>query len=75
MVGTQWASKSSRCDNYPSAVENVHQDDQRSCRSLLEVCCMKQKHRTQCEEGKKDASENNFCAIRDDVFGSEQYKV
>lgn len=74
VVGTQWASKSSRCDNYPSAVENVHQDDQRSCRSLLEVCCMKQKHRTQCEDGKKDASENSFCAIRDDVFGSEQYK-
>ena len=73
-LGTQWASNSERCDNYPNAVENIRQDDQRSCLALLEVCCMKQRHRTQCQSGKKAAAENSFCAIRDDVFGSEQYK-
>jgi hypothetical protein len=74
-LGTQWASNSERCDNYPNAVENIRQDDQQSCLALLEVCCMKQRHRTQCQSGKKAAAENSFCAIRDDVFGSEQYKV
>lgn len=75
MVGSQWASSGDRCDSYPQPVDQVREDDQRACRSILTVCCMKERQHLQCLEGQRSALEYTMCSIRDDVFGSEQFKV
>ncbi|KAJ8302142.1 hypothetical protein KUTeg_021129 [Tegillarca granosa] len=74
MVGSQWASSRDRCDSYPQSVDQVREDDQRACRSILTVCCMKERQHLQCLAGQRSALEYTMCSIRDDVFGSEQFK-
>ncbi|XP_021357401.1 fibulin-1-like isoform X2 [Mizuhopecten yessoensis] len=73
LTGSTWAGElSQRCDSYPTAVEGVGADDQRACRAILEVCCMKAKQKQQCDRGHKDALEFPSCTTRN-VFGAEQY--
>ena len=73
--GTKYATDSDTCEGYSYTVPGVGANDQFSCVSILKVCCMKQKQRDQCQSGKVDAISFGRCAIRDDTFGAEQYKV
>lgn len=75
LKGTQYATDSDTCEGYSTTVPGVGVGDQFSCLSILKVCCMKQKQRDQCQSGKTDAQNFGRCAIRDDMFGAEQYKV
>lgn len=74
LKGTQYATDSDTCEGYSTTVPGVGVGDQFSCLSILKVCCMKQKQRDQCQSGKTDAQNFGRCAIRDDMFGAEQYK-
>ncbi|XP_062610116.1 fibulin-1-like [Saccostrea cucullata] len=74
LEGTKYATDSSTCEGYSQSVPGVRLGDQPSCTFILKVCCMKQKQRDQCQNGKSDAASYGRCAIRDDVFGAEQYK-
>jgi hypothetical protein len=75
LQGTKYATDSNTCEGYSQSVPGVSVGDQPSCLTILQVCCMKQKQRDQCQNGKSDALSYSRCAIRDDMFGSEQYKV
>ena len=75
--GTDWAKSDTRCDNYPSAVLDVdsYAEDQRLCRTVLEVCCLKSKQEQMCAQGKLDAKDYSTCAIREDILGAVTYRV
>ncbi|XP_064604408.1 fibulin-2-like isoform X2 [Liolophura sinensis] len=73
-VGARLAESEDGCDSYQSVpLRDVGQGDQMSCRSIIEVCCLKKKHIDQCQRGKDDSINGRSCSIRSDAYGAEQY--
>ncbi|XP_050414607.1 fibulin-1 isoform X2 [Patella vulgata] len=72
--GLDWSIDDNRCDRHPGYVANVSMEDQSSCLSIVELCCIKDVLVKRCAKGKENALEGMMCAIRDSEQGSEQYK-
>ncbi|KAK6176086.1 hypothetical protein SNE40_014439 [Patella caerulea] len=72
--GLDWSIDDNRCDRHPGYVANVSMEDQSSCLSIVELCCIKDVLVKRCAKGKENALDGMMCAIRDSEQGSEQYK-
>lgn len=74
-LGTDWAKRSDRCDDYYEEIAAIKDTDQRMCRQVLEVCCIKSKQDEMCTRGVTDGLvEGGRCAVREDQIGAVTYK-
>ena len=75
-LGRQWyTTNRESCTVYPSAVTGVQSSDRSACGSIIDVCCIAQRHEKQCSMGKQSARIRRSCDGLSSRPGSEQARV
>ena len=58
--GVSWYSQSrGRCRSYLATVPNINSEQQFTCQSVINVCCMRERRKRQCETGLMVAQQYN----------------
>lgn len=60
-LGTSWASEGLRCEKFSGPVNGISQVEQGLCLETVDICCIREYHRKNCDKGKDKARQGLSC--------------
>ncbi|XP_015113474.1 fibulin-2 [Diachasma alloeum] len=69
-LGTDWASEGLRCEKFAGPVSGVPAVEQAMCLETVDICCIRENHRKNCEKGMNKARKGLSCTESSKARGS-----